>query len=79
MNVGSTKSYESERYNRRRLPKDYNFPLLPMKYSTKNERKYFDIGSRVTLFGLNNMEFSGKVGVIKELLEPSGRKDVILH
>ena len=50
-----------------------------MKGVTQNERKPFAIGTPVTLFGLNNLEFNGKVGVIESPLEPSGRKDVPLH
>ena len=34
---------------------------------------------RVTMFGLKNMEFNRKVGVIYLLLEPPGRKYVPLN
>ena len=50
-----------------------------MKYATQNECNSFDIGTRVAPFGLNNLEFNGKVGVIESPLESSGQKDVPLH
>ena len=61
LNVRSTKSHSSKKINKRRLQKDSNVPLSAMKYVTQNYCNYFDIGIRVTLFGLNNMEFNGKV------------------
>ena len=71
VNVGSTKSHNRDKFNRRRLSKGYNIPSLEMKDATQNECNYFSIGARVTLFGMNNLEFNGKVSVIKSLLEPS--------
>ena len=50
-----------------------------MKVLKQNEYKSSAIGKQVTLFVLNNMQFDGKVGVIKSLLEPPGRKDAPLH
>ena len=44
-----------------------------MKYATKNEWKYFTIGMSVTMFGLNNLELNGKVGVIEYPLESSDK------
>ena len=75
----STKSHDSEKSNRRRLPKDSNVPSSAIKDATQNERKSFAIGTRVTLFGLNNLEFNGKVGVIETPLGPLGRQDVYLE
>ena len=57
-----------KKYIKRRIPMDYNVPLSSMKYATKNEWKPFDVWTRVTLFGLNNMEFNIQVGVIKLLI-----------
>ena len=50
-----------------------------MRYATKNECKYFYNRMRVALFGLKNMEFNGIFGVIKSILEPSGRQDAPLN
>ena len=79
VNMGSTKYHGRESFNIRRLPEGSNTNLSAMKYVATNECKYFAIGACVNLFGLNNLEFNGKVGVIKSSLEPSGRQDVPLH
>ena len=50
-----------------------------MKYGTQTERKSIAIGTCVTVFGLKNLKFNGKVGVMKSPLEPSSRKDDTLH
>ena len=57
----------------------YRTAFSVMKVLKKNEYKSSDIGTQVTLFVLNNMQFNGQVGVIKSLLEPPGRKDIPLH
>ena len=79
VNVGSTKPHDSKKFNRSILPKVSNIPPSAMKYATQNECNSFDIGTRVAPFGLNNLEFNGKVGVIESPLESSGQKDVPLH
>ena len=61
VNVGSTKSHDTKNSNRRILSKDSNVPSSATEDATQNECKSYAIGTRVTLFGLNNMEFNGKV------------------
>ena len=65
MNIESNKSHNREKLNIRIFLKDYNIPLSDMKGATQNKCKLFAMGMRVTLFGLNNLEFDGKIGVIK--------------
>ena len=64
LNMGSTKSRDSKKSNRRILPKDCNIPLSAMKYATQNEFKSFAIGAHVTLFVLNNLELNEKDGLL---------------
>ena len=49
------------------LPTDYNVTSSYMKDATHNKLNSFDIGTHVTLFGLNNTKFNGKYSVIKSL------------
>ena len=79
VNVGPNKSHNSEKFNRKILPNGYNIPSSATKDATKNECKSFDIGTCVTLFGLENLKFNEKFGVVESPLEPSDRQDVILH
>ena len=65
VNMVSTKYQGREKPNIIILQKNSNVPSSGMKDATQNECKYFDIGTRVALFGLNNLEFNRKVGVIK--------------
>ena len=74
-----TKYHNRKKSNRRRLPKDYNFPFSEMKDATQKEFKSFSIRAGVNLFGLNNLEFNVQVSVLKSPLEPSGCQDVPLH
>ena len=64
VNVGSTESHYSKNFNIRRFPKDSDILLSDTNNATQNECKSFSIGSCVTLFLLNNLEFNGAFGVI---------------
>ena len=79
MHVGSTKSHDREKFNRRILPKGYNTHSSDMKYALQNERKYFSIRTLVILFVVNNLESNREVGVIKYPLESLGQQDVPLQ
>ena len=73
VNVGLTKSNDSESSNRKGLKKDSNIPSSDMNYRTQNECKYFAIETHVIFFGLKNLEFNKHVDVDKSLIELSGR------
>ena len=55
VNMGSTKSHDRKKSNRKILPKYYIVPLSVMKYATQNEYKSFDIGTYENLSGLKNI------------------------
>ena len=76
VDVRSTKYHYRKYYNIRILLKEYNVFLSAMRYVTQNECNYISICTPVTLFGLNNLQFNRKLGIIKSSQEPSGRQDV---